>query len=142
MNIPTAPKILGHCTACDAVCYEITAYFEDGHLMERQPRGCGPMLDTAVQIEFMLSDTSLMPLIFCLECADAVKPTDYPAIMKCVVASWEQEISDEYRASLGMPPMKEEQKETFRLTYYLKRIAGQMWRRRESKENIGETEIA
>lgn len=121
MNVPDTPKIIGHCTCCDAACYEVISQFPEGHALAGRPRKIWHILPATRRVEFLLSDSSTMTLTFCGNCADELSPQDYPKIMSRLLVSWAEEVSDGYRAALGLERWADEKK-----AYYLKRMSGLM----------------
>lgn len=89
------PKRAGFCTRCGEAVFEILEWItqEDGMVTDR-PRRLGVPLPTMTQIEFRLLAPagnpiggSRMHLSFCLDCAQAITPREYPALRTCVLAA-------------------------------------------------------
>ena len=131
-------KQVGCCTKCGTEVFEIVECFPDGHPLAGEPRRVGRMLLHGLQIEFQLSDGSLMPLAFCRGCADGLTPEDYPGIWDTVVQAWERTIGDEYRVAVGAKPWTEEMRKQYRREQYGKFILGRLWDREvdEKHENV------
>lgn len=128
-------KLVGCCTTCGCECFDISERFPDGHVLAGEPRRVGRMLDCGTQIEFMLSDGSLHPLTFCLDCSATILPDDYPAIWDTVVSAWERSITNDHREAIGAKPWTDEQREKYRRRFYPLWIVGRLWNRTVDDEH-------
>ena len=128
LEFKSGPRLPGCCLCCDRDCMEHV--YPDYHPKAGLDCGIGPMRDDACQVEFFLSDGSMTPITFCMDCADAMTPSDYPAIMQRVRVSWDQEINDEWRKEHQLAPWTEEMKIKYRKRHYEVWIVGKLWKRR------------
>lgn len=128
IEIKPGPKKAGCCSCCDEDCME--HHYPHDHPNAGQECGVGRMSDHAQQIDFLMSDGSISSITFCNHCAAEVTPSDYSAVMKRAVISWEEEISDEWRTRNGLSVWKEDMKLAYRKRFSPIWIVGRLWSRR------------
>lgn len=87
-------KIAGHCTICDAPCFEIIAVYEAHERLPGEPKTVGPPLDGATRISYMLMDGTKTMLTFCAGCTVTVSSAQYVDIWRKVIRSWTRELSE------------------------------------------------
>ena len=120
LDIKAGPRKPTACICCDGECLEQVS----------EGSGFGPMLDSAQQIEFILSDGSLCDITFCNHCAKELKPAYYHHVWRRCIDSWEEEIDELWRRNRGLKPWTEEEKDKYRRKFYPKWIVGRLWSRR------------
>ena len=74
------PKRAGCCLCCGDATYTILGTTLDG-----TPNRLGPMLPDGVQVTFLMSDGTEADVTFCVACARALRPADYPRVWDRVV---------------------------------------------------------
>lgn len=88
-------KIAGHCTTCDARCFDVMQVFEKHELYPGEPRRLGAPTADAVRVAFMLMDGTKTDLTFCGECAAALNEDQYLEIWRKNMRSWKRELKGE-----------------------------------------------
>lgn len=87
-------KIAGHCTTCDAECFEIIERWGEHERRPGEPKRIGAPLDGATRITFLLVDGSRMDLTFCKDCAAGLTDDSYSSIWQKVLRSWTRELEE------------------------------------------------
>jgi len=111
--------------------------YADDHPYAGRPRRVGKMLECGTQVEFLLSDGTMMPLTMCVECAQSLTPESYGDLMDTVRAAWEESMDDAHRLLIGASPWSEQRmtRDTYRRTFYPLWIVGRLWARRFETAN-------
>lgn len=122
----------GLCTDCGTECFEIVSRFPADHPIAGEVCRIGPMIPCGTQVEFLLSDNTVMTLTFCVDCAGRLSPEHYPSLMDIVRTGWERELDDEYRKAIGASPWpeKDSPRIVYRMKYYSLWIIGKLGARR------------
>lgn len=135
-SIKPGPARPGLCTWCDAPSREKMDFFPAGHQRAGEPMRMGGISPGARITEFMLSDGSTMSVLLCAECAAALKPAMYGPIMRRIIESWEEQLSDARRAVLNVKAWPDERKRSYREKFYGLWIVGMLWKTRRDGNKL------
>lgn len=87
-------KISGHCTLCEARCFDVLAVYEAHERLPGEPKQLGPPVEGAVRVTFMLIDGTKTALTFCAECAKHLPNDLYLQIWRKNIRSWLRELAE------------------------------------------------
>lgn len=87
-------KIMGHCTLCDARCFDVLAVYEAHERLPGEPKAIGAPMEGAMRITFMLVDGTKTALTFCANCAESLPSALYLELWRKNIRSWMRELSE------------------------------------------------
>lgn len=77
-------KRVGCCVCCGEETYDAVAYcVDEGSPLHGHPVSVGRQKVSGTLVVFLLSNGSTADISFCLDCAQALTPADYPALWTC-----------------------------------------------------------
>ena len=119
MWIQPLPKILGCCSQCDELVFEVHERFGADHLLAGRARRVGRPLETAIRVWLVLTNGSPIAVTFCEACVQAPRLVE---VWKRTLAAFAEEMTPEYRQAIGNRGYTDEQYRIVMRTYL--RLAG------------------
>lgn len=105
LSFPTSPKQPGLCSCCDVPVFNIVKKWDDNHPLAKEIRTVGDPLDMAVVLGLVTLSGACMEVSFCSNCADQFSEEDIPGLWDRISVSNERELTDSYRAAVGVKPL-------------------------------------
>lgn len=79
-------RLPGLCLRCQTPVREILATFKDGSgPLAGTPSRVGDLLEHGTRVRFLTASGTYVDLEFCVDCANALTPADFPAIWEAVL---------------------------------------------------------
>ena len=92
--VNVTPKIVGACSSCNRMVFDVTARFGQGEPNEGQPKQLGAPQPDAKRVTFLLASGEIMDLTFCGDCLETLNNDDYPPLWGRVLVSWMAELGE------------------------------------------------